>query len=79
MNQLKVSMDGGIKRSKGDTFPISLPIFKPSRNSVTHREESHASAVDKIVQLVPTAEEEATAAIGAAVLGAVTCAEVGFG
>jgi hypothetical protein len=27
-NPLKVSMDGGIKKSKGDTFLISLPVFQ---------------------------------------------------
>jgi hypothetical protein len=73
-------MDGGIKRSKGDTFLIGLPIFKPFRNSVTCREESQASAVNKTVQSVPPTEEEvATAAIGAAVLGATTCLLAGFG
>jgi hypothetical protein len=69
MSQLKVSMDEGSKKSKGDTFLIGLPVFKPSRNSVTRQEESQASAVDKIVQPVPPAEEEAAvAAIGAVAL-----------
>jgi hypothetical protein len=32
-------------------------FFRPSRNSVTHREEFQASAVDSTVQLVPSEEE----------------------
>jgi hypothetical protein len=67
-------------RNKGDTFPIGSPIFKPSRNSVIRWEESQVSAVNRIVQPIPPAEEEAAAtAIGAAVVGAVTCFLAGFG
>jgi hypothetical protein len=59
---------------------VSL-FFKPSRNLVTRREESQASAVNKTVHPVPlTAEEAATvAATRAAVVGAITLLIAGFG
>jgi hypothetical protein len=72
-------MNEGIKKSKGDTFPIGLPVFKPARNSVTRREESQASAIDKTVQPVPPTEEAVVAATGAAVLRMVTSLVAGFG
>jgi hypothetical protein len=62
-------------------LPDRLPcFFKPSRNSVTRREEFQASAIDKIVQLVrPVEGEAAVAAIGVAVLRTVTCLSADFG
>jgi hypothetical protein len=76
MNQHKIPREWGIKKNKGiPSWPASL-FFKPSRNSVTRREESQALAINKIVQPIPPTEEEAIAAVmgaaaanGATVLG----------
>jgi hypothetical protein len=55
-------------------------FFKLSRNSVTHREESQTSAIDKTLQSIPSAEEEATVTtIGAMVLGEVIGLTTDFG
>jgi hypothetical protein len=55
-------------------------FFKPSRNSVTRREEFQVSAVDKTFQPDPSTEEEvAAAAIGVAVLRTFTYLPADFG
>jgi hypothetical protein len=51
---------------KGIPFRSASLFFNPSRNSVTHQEETQVSAVDKTLQLIPPKEEAAASAIGAA-------------
>jgi hypothetical protein len=69
-----------VKKEKRGTFPISFLFFKPSRKSVTRREESQASAIDRTVRPVPPSEEETSATTtGAAVLRMVTSLVAGFG
>jgi hypothetical protein len=72
-------MNGGIKKSIGHTFLIGLPVFQALYESVTHQEESQASAIDRTVQPVPPAKEEAVVATGVAILRMVTCLVAGFG
>jgi hypothetical protein len=63
---------------KGIPSRSAYLFFKPSRNSVTRQEESHAPAVDKPVQLIPP-KEEAVATMGASALGMVIDLTVNFG